>query len=118
MDRLRGGTVKHSDVVDRRAMVNPNQATQLLAAVRRIHPSLEAYFACLPRRPQASGSTVRKRRDLRLPDHGWGSLLLVDSTPSASSSWTDTARTDEDRQLKHRARRETRLVPAPPELVD
>ena len=114
MNRLRGGTVTHSDVVDRRAVVNPNQASQLLAAVQKIYPSLEAYSPALyyaGHRP-AEARHMREK-DLRLPDPAARGLH-----PSASSSWTDSGRTDEDRQLKHRARRETGLVPAPPELVD
>lgn len=119
MDRVRTERPRHSDVVDRRVVVNPDQAAQLLAAVRTIHPSLEAYFACLyyaGLRP-AEARHLREKH-LRLPEHGWGSLLLVGSTPDAGRSWTESGEPNEDRQLKHRAQNETRLVPAAPELVE
>lgn len=118
MDRLKGHRPKHTDVVDRRVVVNPDQATQLSAAVRELHPALEAYFACLyyaGLRP----AEVRhlREKDLTLPAEGWGELLLMGSTPTAVRAWTDSGHADEDRQLKHRARQDTRLVPASPELV-
>ena len=47
MDRIHSPRAQHTDVVDRRVVVNPQQAASLLQAVRTIHPSLEAYFACL-----------------------------------------------------------------------
>ena len=54
---------------------------------------------------------------LALPAAGWGELLLRSSTPEAGASWTDSGRRREERQLKHRARGETHLVPAPPALT-
>ncbi len=89
-------------------------------AVRDIYPSLEAFFACTyfaALRP----AEVRHLRlaDLDLPPAGgWGTLHLVGSTQSSGARWTDGRTANEDRQLKHRARRATRDVPAPPELVD
>ncbi len=82
MGRVRTGRSRHSDVVDRRVVVNPDQAAHRLAAVRTIHPSLEAYVACLyyaGLRP-AEARHLREKH-LRLPERGWGSLLLVGSTP-------------------------------------
>ena len=40
------------------------------------------------------------------------------STQTTGAEWTDSGRPTEDRELKHRARRATRLVPAVPELVE
>jgi integrase len=42
---------------------------------------------------------------------------LESSTPEAGASWTDSGRRREERQLNHRARGETRLVPSPPALT-
>ncbi|GAB3062531.1 tyrosine-type recombinase/integrase [Intrasporangium mesophilum] len=120
MDRIQWKAPVHTDVVDRRVVVNPEQARALLAAVERLYPSLEAFFACMyyaALRP----SEVRHLRvdDLDLPadGDGWGSLHLLGSTQTAGGSWTDSGESTEDRALKHRARRSTRTAPAPPELV-
>jgi integrase len=107
--------------VDRRVVVNPGQARALLAAVRRQKPSGPSlvaffgamYFAAL--RP-AEVATLRKT-NLALPGEGWGELLLESSTPEAGASWTDSGRRREERQLKHRAKGETRVVPCAPELT-
>jgi integrase len=121
MDKVRWTPPQHTDVVDRRVVVNPDQARALLAEVRRIYPSLEAFYGCLyygGLRP----SEVRHLlvSDLHLPDDedAWGTLELLGSTQTAGALWTDTGVSTEDRALKHRARRATRLAPAPPELVD
>lgn len=42
---------------------------------------------------------------------------MESSTPEAGASWTDSGRRREERQLKHRARGETRIVPCPPALT-
>jgi integrase len=107
--------------VDKRVVVNPGQARALLGGVRRQSPSgaqLVAFFGALyfgGLRP-AEAATLRKS-NLSLPAEGWGELLLEASTPAAGASWTDSGRRREERQLKHRARGETRIVPCPPELT-
>jgi integrase len=118
MDRLKVTRPEQIRAVDRRVVVNPQQAQALIDAVRAIHAPLEAFFACL----YYSGLRPAEARHLRssdlvLPSTGWGSLLLLGSTPTAGAAWTDSGTADEDRQLKHRARRDTRPVPAPPQLV-
>ncbi|WP_181779715.1 tyrosine-type recombinase/integrase [Pseudonocardia pini] len=107
--------------VDRRVVVNPVQARTLLDAVGEEKPSGRAlvaffgamYYAAL--RP-AEAATLRKS-NLSLPTSGWGELLLETSTPAAGASWTDSGARREERQLKHRARGETRVVPVAPELT-
>jgi hypothetical protein len=47
---------------------------------------------------------------------GWGELHPADSIPAVASDWTNTGRR-ESRQLKHRARGETRNVPCAPPLT-
>jgi integrase len=107
--------------VDRRVVVDPDRARALLAAVAQQKPSGPAlvaffgsmYYAAL--RP-GEASTLRKV-NLLLPAEGWGELLLESSTPEAGASWTDSGRRREERQLKHRAKGETRIVPSPPALT-
>ncbi|NMH90469.1 tyrosine-type recombinase/integrase [Pseudonocardia bannensis] len=107
--------------VDRRVVVNPDQARQLLDAVAREKPSgagLVAFFGAMyysALRP-AEAATLRKS-NLSLPEEGWGELVLETSTPAAGASWTDSGHRREERQLKHRARGETRVVPSPPALT-
>ena len=61
--------------------------------------------------------------DLRLdnlvsmPDQGWGELILTNSEPRSGTWWTDNGSARQRRELKHRPRGETRLVPLHPELV-
>lgn len=121
MDKVRPSKRLHSDVVDRRVVVNPEQARRLIAHVAEFYPTLEAFFGCIyfaAMRP----AEVRhlNEADLDLPDDaaGWGTLRLLGSTQTSGSAWTDSGSATEDRALKHRASRATREVPAPPELVD
>jgi len=109
---------EHTDVVDRRVVANPDQVRSLLAAVRDIAPWLEAFFACL----YFAGLRPAEARHLRLddcslPENGWGQLLPAGSTQQAGRAWTDSGESREDRSLKHRASKDTRPVPACPELV-
>lgn len=107
--------------VDKRAVVNPDQARLLLAAVAEQRPSgsrLVAFFGAMyyaALRP-AEATTLR-RSNLILPDEGWGELLIEFSTPAAGAPWTDSGVRREQRQLKHRAKGETRSIPCAPDLT-
>ncbi|WP_329107091.1 tyrosine-type recombinase/integrase [Micromonospora sp. NBC_01699] len=48
----------------------------------------------------------------------WGRLVLAGTAPRAGTHWTDDGQAHEQRGLKHRARKETRTVPIPPQLVE
>jgi integrase len=110
--------------VDRRVVVNPAQARELLTAVSYVGSRgqrgqrLVAFFACMYfaalRPAEALGL---RERDCDLPDRGWGRLTLARSRPSAGRRWTDSGDAHDDRGLKHRGEREPRAVPIPPELV-
>ena len=68
----------NQEVVDRRVVVNPEQARALLSAVREIYPSLEAFFGCLyyaGLRP--SEARHLRDTDLALPASGWGTSPCV-----------------------------------------
>ncbi len=52
-----------------------------------------------------------------LPETGWGSVVLTGSRQYAGSAWTDDGKPDEERQLKHRSRKDVRRIPLHPELV-
>lgn len=104
--------------IDRRRVANPTQARRLLAEVAEEDPELEAYFATMYYAGTRPGEAVNLRhRDCTLPREGWGQLLLSSSYQRAGATWSESNDPGEERQLKHRARQDTRPVPAPPALV-
>jgi integrase len=124
LDRIKSKrrSLKIAQEVDRRAVVNPRQASELLTAVtycgRTRGQHMRAMFACMYygglRPAEALGL---READCFLPEEGWGSLTLEKTRPEAGKQWTDSGEVHDDRGLKHRADKETRLVPIPPELV-
>jgi integrase len=107
--------------IDRRCVVNPTQARNLLDAVAAQQPSgprLKAYFGSMyfaALRPEEAASLAK--HNLALPEVGWGELLLDRAQPYAGSDWTNSGEDRDDRQLKQRAIGEVRPVPCPPELT-
>jgi integrase len=111
--------------VDRRSVVNHQQARALLEAVRVQQPSgprLVAFFALMyysALRPEEAVAVLRD--DVRLPEpdspDAWGELHLTGASPYAGSRWTDDGSQRETRALKHRLEGEHRPVPIPPPLV-
>lgn len=122
IDRLSWKTPKAVETVDKRVVVNRDQALALLAAVRSqgdIGQRLEAFFGCLyyaGLRPEEA-LELRKDNLASLPAEGWGELLLTTAAPRSGTSWTDNGRSSQRRGLKHRAEEDTRTVPMHPELV-
>ena len=128
LDRLSWKPPKVSEVVDRRVVVNPRQARELLTAVTYVGQQrrgphargqrLMALYACMYFAALRPGEAVALRRqDCYLPASGWGRLTLEKSRPEVNRRWTDTASAHDERGLKHRSVSETRRVPIPPELV-
>ncbi|GAA1955066.1 site-specific integrase [Nocardioides panacihumi] len=106
------------EAIDPRVVVNPRQAKALLDAVREIEPTVHGFFALLyyaALRP-AEARAIRKD-DLTLPESGWGQIVLHSSYQESGSAWTDAGTHGEERHLKHRSDRDTRVIPAHPELV-
>jgi len=91
-------------------------------------PRMAGFFACMyyamMRPAEVSALTLA---GCELPTAGWGYLTFADSTPAAGRAYTDHGQVHEDRGLKgrnkgrpdthSRARRPSRRVPVPPELV-
>ncbi len=124
--RVRTKRKKISQVVDRRVVVNPVQARELLTAVSYVGQRgtvkrgerLVAFFACLYFAALRPGEALGLReRDCYLPDTGWGRLTLEKSRPQSGKRWTDSGQAHDERGLKHRAEDEPRAVPIPAELV-
>ncbi|GAA0395752.1 integrase [Acrocarpospora corrugata] len=114
---------KVREVVDRRVVVNPRQASELLNAVTYVGlvkrgRHLKAFFACLYYAGLRPAEALALREsDCELPESGWGLLLLAKSKPQSNKRWTDSGDGHDDRGLKHRAEDEGRPVPIPPLLV-
>jgi len=108
--------------VDPRCVINPDQARRFLAEVGDLDPRgrrLKAFFGCMyyaAMRPEEV-TDLRDTNMASLPDSGWGEFLLTNSQPRSGSQWTDDGSVRERRELKHRAKDETRAVPVHPELV-
>jgi integrase len=128
LDRLSWKPPKVSEVVDRRVVVNPRQARELLTAVTYVGQQrrgpyargqrLMALYGCMYFAALRPAEAVGLRRqDCTLPGMGWGRLTLEKSRPEVNRRWTDDDSAHGERGLKHRAADESRRVPIPPELV-
>ncbi|WP_239165862.1 tyrosine-type recombinase/integrase [Catellatospora citrea] len=122
IDRIKWTAPKLAEAVDDRVVVNHQQATALLSAVallpgvarRLVAMFAVMYYAAL--RP-SEALDLREENIASLPDEGWGELVLTNSSPRTGTAWTDSGRSRERRELKHRARTETRRVPLHPLAV-
>ena len=125
LDRLSWKPPKVSEVVDRRVVVNPRQARELLTAVTYVGQQrrgphargqrLMAFYACMYYAALRPAEVVGLRRqDCHLPETGWGRLTLEKSRPEVNRRWTDTGSAHDERGLKHRAAGETRRCPSRP----
>ncbi|MFE5086763.1 tyrosine-type recombinase/integrase [Streptomyces mirabilis] len=111
--------------VDRRVVVNPRQARELLTALtyvggydRASGRRLRAFFGCLYYAAMRPGEALGLRRsDCTLPASGWGRIELTETRPTAGKAWTDSGEAHDRRGLKQRAQGEVRIVPIPPPLV-
>jgi integrase len=111
--------------VDRRVVVNPRQARELLTAVtyvgrfdRASGLRLRAFFACLYYAALRPAEALGLRlSDCTLPEAGWGRIEVAETRPSAGKTWTDSGEAHDRRGLKQREKGEVRVVPIPPPLV-
>lgn len=121
IDQVQWKAPEIAQAVDRRVVANPAQVAALLVALEDLGTRaarLVAFFGCLyyaGMRPSEAADI--RIHDCELPETGWGEIVLVETAPRAGRHWTDDGQTHERRGLKHRARKETRPVPVPPQLV-
>ncbi|MFJ9392142.1 tyrosine-type recombinase/integrase [Nocardioides sp. NPDC101246] len=118
MSHVRTPRRPNADAIDPGVVVNPDQARALLDAVLTIDPTLHALFAAsyyAGLRP-AEARNLREG-DLKLPEAGWGEIILRKGYQESGSAWTDDGKRGEERGLKHRDEDTTRPVPAHPDLV-
>ncbi|MEU8330013.1 integrase [Micromonospora sp. NPDC048839] len=121
LPQLKWKPPKTVTTIDRRSVANPVQVRTLLNGVReqgRIGPRMVAFYACLYYAAMRPEEAVRLAKpNLHLPETGWGEFTLDGANPHAGREWTDSGKNRDSRQLKQRARGETRTVPCPPELT-
>ncbi|GAA3335468.1 site-specific integrase [Amorphoplanes nipponensis] len=147
IDRLQWTAPEVASGVDRRVVANPAQVTALLDALQSLGKRADrvtAFFGCLYyagtrpseaadlRRPDCvlPGSCVSCETELsdvtatpagtcqhEKIKYGWGRITLAETAPRSGTAWTDDGQAHERRGLKHRARKDTRPVPIPPQLV-
>jgi integrase len=117
---------KVAEVVDRRVVVSPRQARELLTAVTYVGQRgatkrgerLVGFYGCLYFAALRPGEALGLReQDCVLSETGWGRLTLEKNRPQSGKRWTDSGQAHDERGLKHRAEDEPRSVPIPPELV-
>ncbi|MFC8095259.1 tyrosine-type recombinase/integrase [Streptomyces sp. NPDC057301] len=121
----RGTAPKTSSAIDKRSLLNPEQAAPLLGRVRRRPRGgkrLHAFFATMyyagPRPEEVVAMDVA---DVRLPSEDaedqWCELLFHTAQPEVGKNWTDDGEIHEERGLKGRASDDTRVVPGHPSLT-
>ena len=111
--------------VDPRCVLNSEQARRFLDAVAshsQRGKRLKAFFGCMyyaALRPEEVAD-LRESNIASLSEidgESWGEFTLTNSQPRSGSNWTDDGSIRQRRELKHRAKEETRTVPIHPELV-
>ncbi|MEU4697391.1 tyrosine-type recombinase/integrase [Nonomuraea dietziae] len=125
LKRIKRKKVARDNTVDRRCVVNPTQARELLISVSYVGSwhrgrglRLMAFFATLYYAGIRPAEAVGLRKtDCHLPKKGWGLLTLEVTRPSSGKQWTDSGDVHDERGLKQREERAVRPVPIPPELV-
>jgi integrase len=125
MTKVKRTAPKIVEEVDPRVVANPAQVRQLLTAVTYVGrrnrdrgAHLAAFFAvCYYAAARPAEGLALRERDCTLPAQGWGELTLGESRPAAGKRWTDSGEVHDRRGLKHRGKKDVRLVPIPPVLV-
>jgi integrase len=122
LDTMRRKSPEVAEKVDRRVVVNPRQAAQLLIGLSYVGGRdrdrgrrLVAMFACMYYAALRPAEAVNLRKaDCVLPETGWGWLHLARTTPEVGKRYTDSGQLHDDKGLKHRPDDEVRPVPIPP----
>ncbi|HEV2342693.1 MAG TPA: hypothetical protein VGS97_01250 [Actinocrinis sp.] len=106
LDRITVERPRAATGVDRRSVVNTEQARALIHAVADCGtsgPRLVALFAVL----YFAGLRPSEALDLRadncvLPETGWGELTFANSNPYSGAAWTNNGENRQRKELKHR----------------
>lgn len=123
LSRMKRAIPKAPESVDPRVLVDRKRAEALLTGVSQQGKQgkrLVAFFGCMYYAALRPSEAVDLRdTNLTLPDGDgeWGELHLSRTAPAAGTSWTDSGKRRDSRQLKHRAVGDVRIVPCHPRLV-
>ena len=102
-------------------VINPDQARALLAAVAQqgeLGRHLVGFYGCIYYSALRPSEVVPLTRPvMQLPADGWGEFRIRESAPLSGAKWSDSGRSRDRRQLKHRAKGDVRVVPIPPPLT-
>ena len=115
------------DIVDPRSVGGADLVVDMLTATsyigRRQGPRFVAFYGCMFYAMMRPSEVIALTKEgCHLTTEGWGRLIFADTSPAAGRDFTNDGRVHEDRGLEGRprqasARRATRNVPIPPELV-
>jgi integrase len=120
------------DAIDPRSVGTPSLIAAMLVACSYIGftqgPRFVGFYACMYYAMMRPSEVAALTKDgCYLPERGWGYLTFADASPAPGRAFTDDGQVHEHRGLKGRtkgrpnpggrARRPTRRVPVPPELV-
>ncbi|WP_394615235.1 tyrosine-type recombinase/integrase [Lentzea sp. JNUCC 0626] len=121
---LKSAVQRGTSEVDPRSVVNPAQGRQCLAAVTYAgtttgqYDYLYGFFSTMYYAALRPCEVNRLREaDCKLPETGWGELVLEKSASRANGRYTDSGELWETRSLKRQAEGAVRPVPIPPVLV-
>jgi integrase len=118
------------DALDYRAIGSPELVESMIEICRTLGSTqgarFRAFYGCMyfsMMRPSEVAALMLSACEL--PEDGWGWLTIADASPTAGRAYTDDGQAHEHRGLKGRtrgrpgtrARKPSRRIPAPPELV-
>ena len=118
------------DALDYRTIGSPELVESMIETCRTLGTTqgarFRAFYGCMyfsMMRPSEVAALTLSACEL--PEDGWGWLTIADASTTAGRAYTDDGQTHEHRGLKgrtrgrpnSRARRPSRRIPAPPELV-
>jgi len=118
------------DALDYRAIGSPELVESMIETCRTLGTTqgarFRAFYGCMyfsMMRPSEVAALTLSACEL--PEDGWGWLTIADASPTAGRAYTDDGQAHEHRGLKGRtrgrpstrARKPSRRIPAPPELV-
>ncbi len=118
MGKVRWHAPRAAVALNPATVASPAQVRGIPAQVMRARPELAAFFGCLyyaALRPEEA--VALRRKDLILPAHGRGTIIVTTARPRTGTAWTSTGTPHEPRGLRHRPDGTIRVVPIPPVLV-
>jgi integrase len=122
IDRVEWRTPARDMTVDVATVPSTADVLRLVDHVASLRPDTARYaalFACIGLAGMRPSEAISlRRRDLDLPEAGWGHARVGSATTDVGARYTDDGQRTERKGLKHRASGAVRDVPLPPPLVE